>query len=57
MIEHAIREGYSLDAEKVTCPVLDIPLETAQLILGFTDGSTTRARPPARRTASRSAMR
>lgn len=77
MIEHAIREGYSLDAEKITCPVrivwgsddkllpwpsaaarfrndwlphadwvelegighcpqLDIPLETAQLILGFT---------------------
>jgi pimeloyl-ACP methyl ester carboxylesterase len=78
MIEYAIREGYSLDAEKVACPVrivwgtddrllpwpstaarfrhdwlphadwveldgighcpqLDVPLETAQLILGFTD--------------------
>ncbi|MEA2274921.1 MAG: hypothetical protein QOI98_3629 [Solirubrobacteraceae bacterium] len=77
MIEHAIGNGYSLEAEKVTCPVrivwgtqdrllpwpstaarlrsdwlphadwvelddighypqLDIPLETAQLILGFT---------------------
>jgi pimeloyl-ACP methyl ester carboxylesterase len=77
MIEHAIDNGYSLEAEKVTCPVrivwgtedrllpwpstaarfrsdwlphadwveldgighcpqLDIPLETAQLILGFT---------------------
>ena len=77
MIEYAIREGYTLDAAKITCPVrivwgtddrllpwpttaarfrddwlphadwveldgighcpqLDIPLETAQLILGFT---------------------
>ena len=77
MIEYAIREGYSLEAEKITCPVrmvwgtedrllpwrsnavrfrndwlphadwvvlegighcpqLDIPLETAQLILGLT---------------------
>jgi pimeloyl-ACP methyl ester carboxylesterase len=77
MIEYAIREGYSLDAEKIACPVrivwgtddkllpwpataarfrddwlphadwvvldgvghcpqLDVPLETAQLILGFT---------------------
>jgi pimeloyl-ACP methyl ester carboxylesterase len=77
LIEYAIREGYSLQAEKITCPVriawgtddkllpwpsaatrfrndwlphadwvqldgaghcpqLDIPLETAQLILGFT---------------------
>lgn len=77
MIENAIREGYSLDAEKIACPVrivwgtddkllpwpstaarfrndwlphadwvelegnghcpqLDIPLETAQLIVGFT---------------------
>jgi pimeloyl-ACP methyl ester carboxylesterase len=77
LIDHAIREGWSLDAEKITCPVrivwgtddrllpwpvaaarfrtdwlphadwielegvghcpqLDIPLETAQLILGFT---------------------
>ena len=77
MIEYAIREGYHLDAERVTCPVrvvwgtddrllpwpataaryrrdwlphadwveldgvghcpqLDVPLETAQLILGFT---------------------
>ena len=79
MVEYAIREGYSLDAEKITCPVrivwgtddkllpwpstaarfrndwlphadwvelegighcpqLDIPLETAQLIVGFTAG-------------------
>jgi pimeloyl-ACP methyl ester carboxylesterase len=77
MIEFALREGYDLDAEKITCPVrivwgtgdqllswpsaaarfrndwlpqadwveldgighcpqLDVPLETAQLILGFT---------------------
>ena len=77
LIDHALREGYSLDAEKITCPVrvlwgaedrllplpsaaarfrhdwlpqadwveldgvghcpqLDIPLETAQLILGLT---------------------
>ncbi len=77
LVEYALREGYSLDAEKITCPVrivwgtddrllpwpsaaarfrtdwlphadwvelegighcpqLDIPLETAQLILGFT---------------------
>ncbi len=77
LVEHAIREGWSLDAERITCPVrvvwgiadrllhwpsaaarfrtdwlphadwvelegighcpqLDIPLETAQLILGFT---------------------
>jgi pimeloyl-ACP methyl ester carboxylesterase len=77
MIEHALREGWSLDAERITCPVrvvwgtddkllawpssaarfrndwlphadwvelegvghcpqLDIPLETAQLIIGFT---------------------
>jgi len=77
LIDHALREGWSLDAEKITCPVriawgtddrllpwpsaaarfrtdwlphadwvelegighcpqLDIPLETAQLILGFT---------------------
>jgi pimeloyl-ACP methyl ester carboxylesterase len=66
MLEYAMREGYSLEAEKVTCPVrivwgtadqvlewpsaaaryrgdgighcpqLDVPLETAQLILGFT---------------------
>jgi pimeloyl-ACP methyl ester carboxylesterase len=77
MIEYATREGYSLEAERITCPVrivwgtddkllpwpataarfrndwlpdadwvelegighcpqLDIPLETAQLILGFT---------------------
>jgi pimeloyl-ACP methyl ester carboxylesterase len=77
MIEYAIREGYDLEAEKITCPVrvvwgtddrllpwpstaarfrrdwlphadwvelegighcpqLDVPLETAQLILGFT---------------------
>jgi pimeloyl-ACP methyl ester carboxylesterase len=81
MIEYAIREGYSLDAEKITCPVrivwgtddkllpwpsaaarfrtdwlphadwvelegighcpqLDVPLETAQLIVGFTGGGT-----------------
>ena len=79
LIEHARREGWSLDAEKVDCPVrilwgthdrllpwpsaavrfrddwlphadwitlegighcpqLDVPLETAQLILGFTSG-------------------
>jgi pimeloyl-ACP methyl ester carboxylesterase len=79
MIEHALREGWSLDAEKIACPVrivwgtgdrllpwpsaavrfrhdwlphadwveldgvghcpqLDVPLETAQLILGFTSG-------------------
>ena len=79
MIEHALRVGYRLDAEKVTCPVrivwgtadrllpwpsaaarfrndwlphvdwvelegighcpqLDVPLETVQLILGFTAG-------------------
>jgi hypothetical protein len=31
MIECAIREGYSLDARE------GHPLETAQLILGFTD--------------------
>jgi pimeloyl-ACP methyl ester carboxylesterase len=77
MIENALREGYDLDAERITCPVrvvwgtedrllewpstavryrrdwlphadwvelegvghcpqLDVPLETAQLILGFT---------------------
>jgi pimeloyl-ACP methyl ester carboxylesterase len=77
LIEHALREGWSLDAEKITCPVrivwgtedrllpwpqaaaryrshwvphadwveldgighcpqLDVPVETAQLILGFT---------------------
>jgi len=77
MIEYALREGYSLEAEKISCPVrivwgtadqilawpstaarfrndwlphadwieldgvghcpqLDVPLETAQLILGFT---------------------
>ena len=77
MIDHALREGWSLDAERITCPVrvlwgtedkllawpsaaarfihdwlphadwvelegighcpqLDIPLETAQLIVGFT---------------------
>jgi pimeloyl-ACP methyl ester carboxylesterase len=77
MIEYAMREGYSLEAEKITCPVrivwgiddrllpwpstavrfrrdwlphadwvelegighcpqLDVPLETAQLIVGFT---------------------
>lgn len=77
MIENAIREGYDLDAERITCPVrvvwgtddqllawpstaarflndwlphadwveldgvghcpqLDVPLETAQLIIGFT---------------------
>jgi pimeloyl-ACP methyl ester carboxylesterase len=77
LIEHALREGWSLDAERITCPVrivwgtddrllawpsaaarfrddclpnadwvvldgighcpqLDIPLETAQLIVGFT---------------------
>jgi pimeloyl-ACP methyl ester carboxylesterase len=77
LIEHALREGWRLDAEKITCPVrvvwgtedqllrwpsaaarfrdewlphadwvelegighcpqLDVPLETAQLILGFT---------------------
>jgi pimeloyl-ACP methyl ester carboxylesterase len=79
MVKRALREGYHLDAEKVTCPVrvvwgsadallpwpsaaaryrsewlphadwveldgvghcpqLDVPLETAQLILGFTSG-------------------
>lgn len=79
MIDYAIRAGYPLDAEKITCPVrivwgtedrllpwpfaatryrkgllphadwveldgighcpqLDVPLETAQLILGFTAG-------------------
>jgi pimeloyl-ACP methyl ester carboxylesterase len=79
LIEYASREGYSLDAQKINCPVrivwgtddkilawpsaaarfrdewlpdadwvelegighcpqLDIPLETAQLILGFTAG-------------------
>jgi pimeloyl-ACP methyl ester carboxylesterase len=79
LIEHARRDGWNLDAEKVTCPVrivwgtddrllpwpsaaaryrtewlphadwveldgvghcpqLDVPLETAQLILGFTSG-------------------
>ena len=79
LIEYASREGYSLDAQKITCPVrivwgtddkilawpsaaarfrdewlpdadwvelegighcpqLDIPLETAQMILGFTTG-------------------
>jgi pimeloyl-ACP methyl ester carboxylesterase len=78
LIESAYREGWPLDAERVTCPVrvvwgtadrllrwpsaavryrawlphadwvelggighcpqLDVPLETAQLILGFTDG-------------------
>jgi len=79
MIEHAIRAGWSLDAERIACPVrivwgtedqilewpataaryrddwlphadwveldgighcpqLDVPLETAQLILGFTTG-------------------
>jgi pimeloyl-ACP methyl ester carboxylesterase len=79
MIEYALREGYQLDAERITCPVrivwgtgdqvlewpsaavryreewlphadwveldgighcpqLDVPLETAQLILGFTAG-------------------
>jgi pimeloyl-ACP methyl ester carboxylesterase len=79
LIEFALREGYDLDAEKITCPVrivwgtddqllswpsaaarfrhdwlphadwveldgvghcpqLDIPLETAQLIVGFTAG-------------------
>jgi pimeloyl-ACP methyl ester carboxylesterase len=77
LIDHALREGWSLDAEKITCPVrivwgtadrllpwpsaavrfrdhwlpnadwvvlegvghcpqLDVPLETAELILGFT---------------------
>ena len=62
MIDHALREGWSLDAEGITSPVrivwgtedeflawrlgrarghrplpqLEIPLETAQLILGFT---------------------
>jgi pimeloyl-ACP methyl ester carboxylesterase len=77
MIEHAMREGYDLDAERITCPVrivwgtedkllpwpsaaarfrtdwlphadwvelggighcpqLDVPLEAAQLIVGFT---------------------
>jgi hypothetical protein len=36
MIEYAIREGYRLDAENVACPQLDVPLEAAQLILGFT---------------------
>jgi len=79
LIEHALREGWSLDAERITCPVrvvwgsddkllawpsaaarfrndwlphadwvvldgvghcpqLDVPLETAQLIVGFTAG-------------------
>jgi pimeloyl-ACP methyl ester carboxylesterase len=79
LIEYAIREGYSLEADKITCPVrivwgtedklllwpaaavryraewtpradwvelegighcpqLDVPLETAQLIVGFTAG-------------------
>ena len=79
LIDHATRHGYSLDAERITCPVrviwgtadrvlawpataaryrtswlphadwveldgvghcpqLDVPLETAQLILGFTAG-------------------
>lgn len=79
LIEHALRTGWSLDAERITCPVrivwgtedkllpwpsaaarfrgewlphadwvelegvghcpqLDVPLETAQLILGFTGG-------------------
>jgi pimeloyl-ACP methyl ester carboxylesterase len=79
MVDYAIREGYSLDAERITCPVrivwgtadrivdwpraavryreewlphadwvvlddvghapqLDVPLEAAQLILGFTGG-------------------
>jgi pimeloyl-ACP methyl ester carboxylesterase len=43
MIDHALRAGWSLDAERVACPEgvghcpqLDAPLETAQLILGFT---------------------
>jgi pimeloyl-ACP methyl ester carboxylesterase len=76
LIDHALREGWRLDAERITCPVrvvwgtadrlmpwpsaaarfrndwlphadwvelgaghcpqLDVPLETAQLILGFT---------------------
>jgi pimeloyl-ACP methyl ester carboxylesterase len=77
LIEHALRDGWSLDAERITCPVrivwgtadrllpwplaaarfrhdwlphadwvelegvghcpqLDVPLETAELILGFT---------------------
>ena len=59
MIDSALREGWSLDAERITCPCafrndwlphadwveldgighapqLDIPLEAAQLILGFT---------------------
>ena len=77
LIDHALREGWSLDAERITCPVrvlwgsdnkllawpwaaarfrddwlshadwvvldgvghcpqLDIPLETAQLVVGFT---------------------
>jgi pimeloyl-ACP methyl ester carboxylesterase len=91
MIEHALRTGWRLDAERITCPVrivwgtadrllpwpaaaaryrddwlpqadwveldgighcpqLDVPLEAAQLILGFT---TPARRPPpaARRTA------
>ncbi len=79
LIEYAVREGYSLEADKITCPVrivwgtedklllwpaaamryrnewlphadwvelegighcpqLDVPLETAQLIVGFTGG-------------------
>jgi len=79
LIEHALRAGFSLDAQRITCPVrivwgtddkllpwppatarfrdewlphadwielegighcpqLDVPLETAQLILGFTSG-------------------
>jgi pimeloyl-ACP methyl ester carboxylesterase len=83
MIEYGLREGYSLDAERITCPVrvvwgtedkllpwpstaarfrndwlphadwvelegighcppLDIPLEAAQLIMGFTGGSAGR---------------
>jgi pimeloyl-ACP methyl ester carboxylesterase len=85
MIEYGAREGWGLDAEKITCPVriawgtddkllpwpstaarfrndwlphadwveldgighcpaLDIPLETAQLIVGFTAGGRRRHR-------------
>jgi pimeloyl-ACP methyl ester carboxylesterase len=96
MSEFARREGYRLDAEKITCPVriawgtedrllpwpaaarrylddwlphadwvvldgvghspqLDVPLETAQLILGFTQHSEPRAsRVGTRQAASRS---
>jgi pimeloyl-ACP methyl ester carboxylesterase len=86
LIENALREGWTLDAERIACPVrfvwgtsdkllawpraaaryraalphadwvllegvghcpqLDVPLEAAELILGFTDTSSGRRRAP-----------